>query len=178
MKRINRVALVSTIVMGAPVFQSLAQSAGVDTDAAYACVAIEDDLDRLACYDAAIGQLKAAEDAGEVTVVTREDIEAAEQDSFGLAERPAPAVPAAVREQNRPDPITSIHASVTAIRRNLEGNLVVTLDNGQIWRQTDTARVTYSERRGVETAEVKRAALGSFRMKLDGGRPFRVKRVQ
>ncbi|MEL6474525.1 MAG: hypothetical protein AAFQ21_10605, partial [Pseudomonadota bacterium] len=58
------------------------------------------------------------------------------------------------------------------------GKLNVLQENGQVWEQTDSDRVYYSKRKGVESAEVKRAAFGSFRMKLDGGRAFRVKRVE
>jgi len=55
------------------------------TQDVYACATIETDAERLSCYDSAVGRLKAAEDAGEVATVTREEVEQVKKDSFGFS---------------------------------------------------------------------------------------------
>lgn len=46
----------------------------------------------------------------------------------------APAVPA-TREE--PEDVQDLHAIITALRRTTFGKIVATLDNGQVWRETD-----------------------------------------
>lgn len=149
------------------------------TEALYKCATIEDDNDRLACYDGAVGRLKAAEDAGEVTTISRAEVETVQREAFGfsLPSLPRIAMPRLGGDNDNKE-ITEITASVKSIKESRINGLRISLENGQIWQQTDGRRVTYSKRKGVEQATVKEAAFGSFMMKLDGGVAFRVKRVQ
>lgn len=50
-----------------------------------ACRQIADDAERLACFDSAAGALSGEEEAGEIVVVRREQIEQAERESFGFS---------------------------------------------------------------------------------------------
>lgn len=112
------------------------------------CASLEKDSERLACYDA----------------LSRSLDERAEE-NFG-------------REQERiaeeaPD---SIKAKVDRIQEAAYGKLVITLDNGQVWRQNDSTRVTWDQ---GDTVMVERALFGSFMMKKMGGaRSMRVKRLK
>lgn len=150
----------------------------VSTQAVYDCASIGEDTERLACYDNAVGRLKAAEEAGEVTTISRVEVETVQRDAFGfsLPSLPRIAMPKLGGDDDRE--ITEIRAGVDSIKASRVNGLTVTLDNGQVWQQTDTRSVSYSKRKGVKEAIVKQAALGSFMMKLDGGTAFRVKRVQ
>lgn len=148
------------------------------TDDIYDCAGIESDSDRLACYDAAVGRLKEAETAGEVKVVTREQVEAVQKDSFGFSIPSLPSFSFGGGNGENDKALESVEFGVERIRETAYGKLIVTLENDQVWEQIDSKDVYYSKRKGVESAEVKRAALGSFRMKLDGGAAFRVKRIQ
>ncbi|MEM1105824.1 MAG: hypothetical protein AAGH87_05490 [Pseudomonadota bacterium] len=149
----------------------------VSTDALYACAETADDAARLACYDAAVGRLQEAEAAGEITTVTREEVEEVQRGTFGfsLPSFSALALPRLGGDDDDDGQIDSIVSPVAKIERNAFDMAVVTLENGQVWRQTEGRMMSI---RGVEEAEVLRAALGSFKMKLDGGRAFRVRRVQ
>ncbi|MEO1101028.1 MAG: hypothetical protein AAFW65_04190 [Pseudomonadota bacterium] len=153
-----------------------------ETDAVYACIDIETDADRLACYDDAVGRLKTAEDTGEITTVSRTEVEQVQREAFGFS---LPSLPAFTRrsdnaeQDNTPDEVLDrVTFGVAEIERSRYGKLFITLDNGQVWRQLDSDRVSYSARKGVESVEIRRAAFGSFKMKLDGGRAFKVKRVE
>ncbi|MEL6567340.1 MAG: hypothetical protein AAFQ22_02905 [Pseudomonadota bacterium] len=154
-----------------------AETDEASTAAIYACADTSDDAARLACYDAAVGRLKAAEEAGEITTITREEVENVQRDTFGLSlpSLPAIAMPRFGGDPDNDGQLDTITSRVTDIRRNSYDYVVVTLENGQIWRQTEGGRFSL---RGIEEAEIRRAALGSFKMKLDGGRAFRVKRIQ
>jgi hypothetical protein len=132
----------------------LAASAAVQAaePAQHPCAQVRDDTDRLACYDSAFG--KPAKPAP-----------AAEQ--FGRPAKPAPAAAAAP---------ASVTAAVTALDRLRDGKFVVTLDNSQVWSQSEInsqALVAIGD-----TVTVRRAALGSYLLVTKAGIATRVKRVR
>lgn len=155
---------------------ALAQEPTASTEAVYACVGLEDDAERLACYDSAVGRLQQAEEAGELTTVSREDIEEVRRDSFGfsLPSLPRLALPSLNGEDDELDRIT---VAVARVRPDVYGKAIVTLENGQVWRQTDSTLVP-EVRHGADEAEIRKAAFGSFKMKLDNGRSFRARREE
>lgn len=150
----------------------------VSIDEVFACTAIDDALERVACYDAAVGRFKAADDAGEVTVVAKSEVEEIQREAFGFNLPSLPRFVASRSESSEAAKIEAIEVPVSQVVRLRSDNLRVALENGQIWEQTDGKRVQYSARLGVESAEIQRAAFGSYKMKLDSGPAFRVKRIQ
>ena len=150
----------------------------ISTDAIYACAEIVDDAERLACYDDTVGRFEAAEAAGEVTTISRSEVAELEKDSFGFALPSLPRIVMPKFGDGEDEGLDSVTLAVSDVKRLKYENLRVTLENGQVWEQTDGKRVQFSKRLGVESAEIKRAALGSYKMKLDGGSSFRVKRIQ
>ena len=169
-------APVIAFVMAAPALADTPAS----TSAVYACADIADDSERLACYDGAVGRLKAAEEAGEVATVTRAEVEQVKKDSFGFSipSLPKLALPKLGGDGDNQGSLDQIEQAITAAKLNGYKKAVVTLENGQVWQQTDTTKVFISKRRPPQTALVKSAAMGSYMMKLDGGRAFRVKRIK
>ena len=150
----------------------------ISTESIYVCAAIEVDADRLACYDDAVGAFKAAEDAGEVATLSKTELTELNRESFGFS---LPSLPKNILPKFGSSDTANLDAisePVKSIATRQHGKLRVTLENGQVWDQIDTKQVYYSRKRGVEAAEIKRASLGSFKMKLDGGRAFRVTRVK
>jgi|TARA_R100000935_G_scaffold56419_1_gene87916 hypothetical protein len=143
----------------------------VSTDDVYACTSVAEDADRLACYDAAVGRLQEAEAAGDVTTVTRKEVEQVRQDSFGFS---IPSLPSLMIGKSDDNSLTEVVLPVKAVR-GARGNLVITLENGQVWRQIDSKPLRNNDQ---TEAQIYEAALGSFKMKLDGGIAFRVERVK
>ncbi|WP_143735738.1 hypothetical protein [Microbulbifer mangrovi] len=112
------------------------------------CSQFSNDKKRLACYDKLTGSLQ----------------QHAEK-QFGQEQKQA--------VEEAPESIT---ATITKVDDGAYGKLIFTLDNGQVWRQTDTKR---SILRDGDQISIERGAFGSFLMrKATGGRSMRVKRVK
>lgn len=140
-------------------------------DAVLACRSVEDPAERVACYDEAVGRLGEAQAAGEVTVFTRADVEKVQRESFGFR---IPSLPSlASRESGkREEKLEQITEPVRSVSGS-GGRLRVTLESGAVWVQIDDKKV---RARNPQTAEISQAALGSYKMKLDGGLAFRARR--
>jgi hypothetical protein len=185
------------------VFAPLAygQAGGQALQPLFACRAITEDAARLACLDAAVAELQAASESGDVVAVDRQQIEAAEESTFGLSipnfslpslrgDNPALAE-AGDAEVHSPDRVVTRNddgdieriegLAVTEVTINRAGRVEVTLANGQMWRQTDGTMVqgVRSGARPGLTANIRGGALGSYFMRLNnGGRWFRAERIQ
>jgi hypothetical protein len=162
-------------VLGLATLPALAED--VSTSDVYACKDIATDTERLACYDAAVGRLKAAEEAGEVKTFTRKEVEDVKRDSFGFSIPSLPKLAFGGKDdsgKNKSDELKEVTFPIASISGK-RGALKITLENGQVWEQTDTKGVNP---RGQKEARIYQAALGSYKMKLDGGLAFRVERVK
>ncbi|NBC19627.1 MAG: hypothetical protein GVY06_01045 [Alphaproteobacteria bacterium] len=146
----------------------------VSTGEVYACADIDADRERLACYDEAVGRLEQAEKSGEIRAVSRREVEEDRRRNFGLS---LPGFSMLGFGQEDDDRVDTVNAGVTNISEGPFGKLTIRLDNGQVWEQIDSRRVHVSSRT-ENIAEIKRAALGSFKMKIGNSRSFRARRVE
>ncbi|MEO1043861.1 MAG: hypothetical protein AAFX04_00300 [Pseudomonadota bacterium] len=137
----------------------------------YACLDIEDDSERLACYDREVRSFSQAQNAGEVIVAERKDVEKARRELFGLSLSENPLFGDADDEGVR-----SITATIKSVRQQRDGRWIMTLDTGARWIQAESRR----NRRGPrtnDTVEIKRGALGAFVATPEGGKSFKVRRI-
>lgn len=145
----------------------------------YACAGIEQPADRLSCFDAAVAGLRRAETAGDVKVVAREAIVEAQRQSFGLTGSASvnSALTSTGIAPSDPEAIDSVFVTIAEATMLADGKYRFTLENGQVWEQVAKERVS---RLGAlpAKAEIRKAMLGSFMMKVDGGRATRVRRVK
>ena len=147
---------------------ALAQEASLE--AVLACRVIADPAERVGCYDAAVGRLEEAEAQGEVKVITRAEVQKVQRESFGFR---IPSLPSfgggetsgATGLERVTEPVKSVCGA--------GGKLRITLENGSVWQQIDDKKV---RARDVQSAEIFQATMGSYKMKLDGGLAFRVRR--
>lgn len=153
-------------------------------DRVYACRNITEEAQRLACYDAAVGNLQAAQNAGNLVAVDRQHAQEVDREAFGfqlpsLSRLFGNNSPAAAANPNAPqfervDNIQMTVASVTH-RRNMPSTFRMT--NGQVWVQIDD-EVARNVREGG-TVTIERASLGSYLMRVEAGGPaLRVRRSQ
>lgn len=161
------------------------------SEGAGACVTVDDPSARLACYDKAFGRvsLPAASvaapqvTAGAGTPVSSPPTVGASAAAaaavpksdpiadFGLSEKAKLAKDPA-KAAEHPQSITAQVASVRALKY---GELVVTLDNGQVWQQIEAQRSAVV--RAGDTVTIRRAVLGSFTLVTKGGIATKVRRV-
>lgn len=195
----------------------LGLAAGVDPQAVSACAVIDDDRQRLACYDglfrpadaarsdaaagtagppatspssaggAAAAVVPAAAPAAPPIVASASAAAPVPQAPSALAAS-GPAAPAsptekfglsaeqieARRPQAAPE-IESIDSRVVAVKALPRDRFVLTLENGQVWEQTEpTPRQRFYP---GDTVEIRKAALGSFLASgPNSGERIRVKR--
>ena len=157
------------------------------------CIAVARDADRLACFDAAMARTSTqaraaaevraaetarlkAEEAATLAVAAQKRAEAeatAKRDSFGAetvttrADRFAPP----------PGELQEVETGITELLTNISGLGVFLLDNGQLWKQVDTA-----SRPNVRVGDrvlLVRAPLGGYKLNfLKSKRWVLVKRVR
>lgn len=138
-------------------------------DSARVCVSEPDDALRLLCYDRAMGRQPAAA-ATRQAAGSSAPSQLSAEDRFGLSDEQA-------RKKENVEQVPELErlvSTVTKVARRSQGELVVTLANGQVWaqKQTQTFHVDVGE-----TVTIKGAALGSFMMSTASGRSTRVTRV-
>jgi hypothetical protein len=137
-----------------------------------ACRKLTDNAERLACYDGTVAKMEAAEAKGDLVTVDREQRTTIRRQAFGL---PLPSL-AILDKNEKAEEISTQTFKVDHIG-SAAGRLVITLEGGQVWRQIDDYSLYPSPHAG-STAVIKRGALNSFFMKLDGQNQIRVHRDQ
>jgi len=175
------VAISLGIVLGV---SSAGQAQGL-TSNLIECRDINNDPDRLACFDQLVGAL-----------TTREIADASAIEDKAEDETPPPVVLTAEerfgvgdlrksdddKKREEKEKIKSLTASVVDIARNGYGKYVVILENGQVWRQlkadSGKLRVPKSGAEGMRV-EIKRRSLGAHALYLAGeNRGIRVERIK
>jgi hypothetical protein len=147
-----------------------------EPETARKCASIAEDGQRLACYDGIFrsgrpDETHATPAAAVPSGSTAVDSTAVSAADFGLTEQQIRQT--RPDESPEPDAITS---PITQLKRAPTGELIVTLENGQVWRQTDS-----TSSRGLRTGDqvtVKRAAMGSFFLTVAGQPTLRVRRIK
>ncbi len=163
-----------------------------------ACATIARDAERLACYDAAVAdssaEARAASQkrAAESARIAAEEAAAAaaaakikaDADAVALAKAKKEAFGAegvAARSAERfvadPRELQELEAGITEVFTNSSGLGVFLLDNGQVWKQTDT--VSLPNVRVRDKVKIERVTLGGYQLTfLKQGRVTRVKRLR
>tara|TARA_R110001592_G_scaffold260970_1_gene525793 strand:+ start:73 stop:771 length:699 start_codon:yes stop_codon:yes gene_type:complete len=206
-KRVNMntrlLLLAAAISLPSP---ALAQTPGAPLDDLFACESIAENAARLTCLDTAVAALRSEAAAGSIIAVNRDDVEAAEEATYGLripgfslpsmprlgmprgsasdlaaagATDPASGNRAVSRDETgQIDRIDNL--AIASISFNRSRRAVVTLANGQVWQQLDSDSTHIA--RSIDASEgasIRSAALDSYMMRLgENGRWFRARRTQ
>jgi hypothetical protein len=142
----------------------------------YACATITDEHQRLACYDAAVGNLHEAQNRGDVVAVDRQQVERVNREAFGFS---LPSLPNIFGRHggNAPEAATAQDMTIARVQRLSTGRAVFTMSNGQVWTQIDDEN-SRNVRPGGDVT-IRTAMMGSFLMSVKAGGPsIRVHRTE
>jgi hypothetical protein len=153
---------------------SLAESASVRD--LRACVTISDDSKRLSCFDEVMSKTLSGTDLDTTGAVAPASAEAEPGVSTETATTAGDEVFGKEHWIENNDKLTSIESRVEGVAKSAQGHLVVTLANGQIWKQRNVK--SFQIREG-DTVVIERGSFNSFFLKVsDGSRMERFYRVQ
>ena len=181
-----------------------AQPALTPVEAAVLACAAKPEPERLACYDAVAARVSdgvlsglapAPASARPEPAMAAEESEAAPEPR--AAEAPAPATaraePAPARAAPTPPPREAdrtrtgteedggFEAAITRVTFDAYEDAVITLANGEVWRQlrADRRKLRARDAESAQRAVVKPGALGSYRMTVEpSGRTLKVRKVE
>lgn len=132
------------------------------------CKRITNDAQRLACYDEFFRR-----DASDETVRVNSNQKTLEQPSVAVAKVGAEKLPT--------PPATDIETRLVGDFTGWSGKTVFTLDNGEVWQQTNNYVSDYSPRSPILQPKITitKSMFGSYNMRIEGvKRTVQVKRVQ
>ena len=141
------------------------------------CRALTDRDARLNCYDSAADKLDRAEASGQVVVVDKEQVRKVRKDVFGL-QLPSLDIFSAVARKGPAgavEDIDRLQGVVKTVWRVEQGRWALELETGAVWRQTDDFGLANDPHPGSKV-EIRKGALGSFYIKVDGQPSFKAHR--
>lgn len=129
------------------------------------CRDLTDDQARLACYDAAVDRSRKSADPGPEPSTEKTAGSAASLSQEDLFGKTSKEIERSVEEATGSEQIDSLSATVTRLRKFGYDKVLITLENGQLWKQIDASSLRL---RVGDTVKIERAALGSFILRKPG----------
>ena len=145
----------------------------------YACAAKTDPMERLNCYDSAVGAIKAKEAAREIVTIDAPKVQQMRREAFGfnLPSLPKLGLPKLDRDKAANSDIERQTMQLERIGRS-GGVSTFVMTNGQVWANLENVEIDLP-RNPPFNATIRTAALGSFILSIDGrNRGYRVRRIQ
>lgn len=137
-----------------------------------ACRAVSVPALRLACFDRETQSVAQAITSKNLVVIDRERVREARKGLFGFS---VPSFGGLFAGDNDSE-VKQLDGVVAAASRNAVTGWTVRLVDGSVWTQADGDTIALSPKRGNKVV-IKRGALGSFRMAVNGQLGVRVKRI-
>ena len=141
------------------------------------CRSIADGAARLACFDQQVGAMDAAAQRDEVVVLDKSELNKTRKTLFGFSFPKLPFLGGGDDDEGKAqeEGVTHIEATIASVRSLGYGKWQIGLDDGAQWLTTEA--MTFNDPKVGQKIELKRAAMGSFMGKVQGGRAVRMKRV-
>jgi len=136
-----------------------------------ACRAIPDTQRRLDCFDRETAALAQAVQRRDVVMIDRQRARAAQRQLFGFSVPDFGGLFGGTGDE-----VKEIEALVASADFNRDGGWTIRLKDGSVWTQTDDTVVPLKPKAG-EKVVIRRAALGSFFMRVGRQPGFRAKRI-
>jgi len=141
------------------------------------CRGLTDDQQRLACFDRQVAAMDSAAQRDEVVVLDKSELTKTRKTLFGFA---FPKLPFLGGDDDKDEAreeegVSHIEAVIGSVRSLGYGKWQITLEDGAQWMTTEA--ITFRDPKPGNKIEIKRAAMGSYMGKIEGGRTVRMKRV-
>lgn len=163
-------ATLAVVAFGAPGrSQAAGQARALDQLAGCANVSGRDE--KLACFEQATAQLRAAVARGDVVVVDREQAQAVRRQAFGFS---LPSLD--LFAGGKAAPLDHVDGRLAAANRGPDG-WTFRLEDGSAWTQVDTDPILVVPRPGQAVA-IRTGMMGAYFLGLDGHAGVRVRRVR
>lgn len=137
-----------------------------DSGTTHRCASINEDSERLACYDREFGRGTRPANTDQKTPGM------SPVEEFGLN----PAQVAQQLNQKLPTPVERIRSKVTEVDIRPSGEMILTLTNGQVWVQLE--RGTGVRIKSGDEIAIQRAAFGSYLLVTADRKSTRVRRAR
>lgn len=134
------------------------------------CRAVADGPERLACFDREAAALEASHASGAIVVVDQATVRQAQTRMFGLSLN----LPALLGRGEGED-LEAIETTLADARMDGRSQWTFQLADGSVWTQIGVDRLTGTTRAG-SAVRIRRGAMGSYLLSVNGGRSVRVQR--
>lgn len=164
------------LIGGAPAWaQDAAGPASTDyVDELRVCRAIVDEAERLSCYDAKVGAMVAASEAGDVQIVDRGDLVRTRRQLFGFT---VPDLDILKGDKQDKEASEALTTTITGARRMSNIAWRFTTDEGATWEINNAPRRLAPIKAG-DKVEFKKASLGFYFIRINGQMGVKGKRIE
>lgn len=140
-----------------------------------ACRSITDEAERLACYDAKVGAIVSASDAGDVKVVSREEVRKTRRQLFGIT---MPDI-AILKGDGKDEEVASdlFETTIASGRQTGQSSWRFTTAEGAVWEVNNLPRKLAPINPGDKVV-FKKATLGYYFIRINGQIGVKGRRVQ
>lgn len=137
-----------------------------------ACRSVAGEAERLACYDKAAAAIESAVSNKDLVVFDREGVKKTKRGLFGFG------IPnlGIFGDDDDSVELKQLDGVIAGIGRTSDGGHIIRLEDGSKWAQIDT-RTVYIDPRVGDKVVVKKGALGSYIVSVNGQPGFKVKRI-
>jgi hypothetical protein len=141
------------------------------------CQSEKEDKARLACFDAQVAVFADAQVKGDVSVVDRAEVTKTRRGLFGFRLPDFGLFGEKEKRDGAPsEGVDQLTAVIRSATQNADGGWIITLEDGARWEQIQV--MTFGRRpRAGSTVTIERAALGSYKMKIDSSPAVRARRI-
>ena len=136
------------------------------------CLQIDDSAQRLTCFDRNVKAMKAAQKSDQLFIASEDQVKESRRRLFGLT---LPGLKIFGGAAGNDEEVKEIDGVIASVREAAAG-YVFTLADGAVWAQSDAHYLGRTPKAGQKIV-IRKAALGSYMGKLEGGVGFRIRRL-
>lgn len=139
-----------------------------------ACSTIKDEDDRLECYDAKVGAMVSASEAGDVKIVDREDVRRTRRQLFGFT---VPDLDILEGDEQDKETSEMLETTITSARQMTNKAWRFTTAENAVW-EISNAPARLAAIKAGDKVVFKKASLGFYFIRINGQMGVKGKRIQ